>query len=66
MHDLESGMFVRTRISLRREFRRQPTIQEVEMEMVAAGHDFKNTVSVDDIMRAYDKGEEVSRHLESI
>ena len=52
-------MFVRARISLRRQRGRQPTVEEVKMEMETAGHDFKATVSAEDINNAYDVGDEV-------
>jgi hypothetical protein len=60
MHDY--GHFVRTRVTLRTNLHLEPTKRQVleRMEQVCA-RDSKDSVTIDDIQRAYDTGQEVSR-----
>ncbi|GLB33213.1 hypothetical protein LshimejAT787_0100980 [Lyophyllum shimeji] len=50
------GAEVRARITLRRQLRREPTVEELEQ---AIGHGVGNGVTSDDVRRALDDGEEV-------
>ena len=92
IHEKENGKFVRARIALRKELRRNPTKKqvkkkikaadnlfvstrkalrielsrkpmktEVEQKMGTVDYEFKTSVTVEDIMRVYDTGEELSK-----
>jgi hypothetical protein len=55
------NLFVSTRKALRIELSRKPKKTEVEQKMGAIDYEFKTSVTVEDIMQAYDTGEEVSK-----
>jgi len=61
-----NSLYVSTRKALRTELRRNPSKTEVKRKMGAVDYEFKTSVSVEDIKRAYDTGEEVSKPMRLI
>jgi hypothetical protein len=55
------GRNVRARITLRGQLGREPKVMEVEEAIKDKGNKFK-TINIDDVVRAYDRGDEVREH----